>query len=177
VILLKWSKKWAVVACIAVVFAAVVIVAGIAGGVLYGATAASAQEPEPTACPLCDDGRLHMFGWGGGSWAQFDAAAEALGLTPNELFTELHDNGKTVAEIAEEQGVDIETVKDALSASRAEAQREAIEQAVEDGRMSQEQADWLLEGLEKGFHPGGRGMGFGRGHLFGGGRGFGRGGW
>ena len=176
---MKWSKKWAVVAGMAGVFAAVVILAGVAGGVLYGATAASAQEPEPTAtvCPLCDDGKLHLFGWGGGSWAQFDAAAEALGLTPNELFAELHDEGKTLAEIAEEKGVDMAAVQDALNASRAEAQRQAIQQAVEDGNLSQEQADWLLEGLEKGFHPGGRGMGFGGGHMFGGGRGFGRGGW
>ena len=174
---MKWSKKWAVVAGMAGAFAVVVILAGIAGGVLYGASAASAQEPEPTACPLCDDGGMHWFGLGGRSWTQFDAAAEALGLTPNELFAELHDEGKTLAEIAEEKGVDMAAVQDALNASRAEAQRQAIQQAVEAGNLSQEQADWLLEGLEKGFHPGGRGMGFGGGHMFGGGRGFGRGGW
>jgi len=174
---LKWSKKWAVVAGMAGVFAVVVILAGIAGGVLYGTSAASAQEPEPTACPLCDDGGMHWFGLGGRSWTQFDAAAEALGLTPDELFAELHDGGKTLAEIAEEQGVDMEAVQDALNANRAEAQRQAIQQAVEDGSLSQEQADWLLEGLEKGFHPGGRGLGFGGGHMFGGGRGFGRGCW
>lgn len=174
---MKWSKKWAVVAGMAGVFAVVVILAGIAGGVLYGASAASAQEPEPTAWPLCDDGGMHWFGLGGRSWTQFDAAAEALGLTPNELFAELDDGGKTLAEIAEEQGVDVEAVQDALNASRSEAMRQAIQQAVEDGRLSQEQADWLLEGLEKGFHPGGRGMGFGGGHMFGGGRGFGRGCW
>jgi len=174
---LKWSKKWAVVAGMAGVFAVVVILAGIAGGVLYGTSAASAQEPEPTACPLCDDGGMHWFGLGGRSWTQFDAAAEALGLTPDELFAELHDAGKTLTEIAEEQGVDVEAVQDALNASRSEAMRQAIQQGVEDGRLSQEQADWLLEGLEKGFHPGGRGMGFGGGHMFGGGRGFGRGGW
>jgi hypothetical protein len=120
---------------------------------------------------------MHWFGLGGRSWTQFDAAAEALGLTPNELFAELDDGGKTLAEIAEEQGVDVEAVQDALNASRSEAMRQAIQQAVEDGRLSQEQADWLLEGLEKGFHPGGRGMGFGGGHMFGGGRGFGRGCW
>ena len=174
---MKWSKKWAVVAGMAGVFAVVVILAGIAGGVLYGASAASAQEPEPTACPLCDDEGMHWFGWGGRSWTQFDAAAEALGLTPDELFAELHDGGKTLAEIAEEQGVDMEAVQDALNANRSESMKQAIQQAVEDGRLSQEQADWLLEGLEKGFHLGGRGMGFGGGHMFGGGRGTGRGCW
>jgi lambda repressor-like predicted transcriptional regulator len=120
---------------------------------------------------------MHWFGWGGRSWTQFDAAAEALGLTPDELFAELHDAGKTLAEIAEEQGVDVEAVQDALNANRSESMKQAIQQAVEEGRLSQEQADWLLEGLEKGFHPGGRGLGFGGGHMFGGGRGSGRGCW
>ncbi len=94
----------------------------------------------------------------------FDTVAEALGLTPQEFFTELHDEGKTVTEIAEEKGIDIETVQDAVGAARGEAMREAVEQAVEDGKLTQEQADWLLEGLEQGFFPGGRGMGRG-GHF------------
>ena len=39
----------------------------------------------------------------------------------------------------------------------------AGEQAVEDGRLSQEQADWLLKGLEQGLFPMGRGFGHGWG--------------
>ena len=42
-----------------------------------------------------------------------------------------------------------------------QAMREAIEQAVEDERLTQERADWLLEGLDQGFFPMGRGFGFG----------------
>jgi hypothetical protein len=91
-------------------------------------------------------------------WSTFDTVAEALGLTPEELFSELHE-GKTLAEIAEERGVELEEVREAVSADRVEAQKEAIEQAVEDGRLSQEQADWMIEGLEKGFFPGGGGLG------------------
>jgi len=102
-----------------------------------------------------------MFGRGGGDrWTMFDTAAEALGLTPEELFAELH-SGKSLEEIAEAQGVEMQAVQDALHAAQAEARQEAIEQAVEDGKMSQAQADWLLEGLEKGFVPRGRGLGFG----------------
>jgi hypothetical protein len=41
------------------------------------------------------------------------------------------------------------------------AVRDAIEQALEDGYITQEQADWLLQGLEQGFLPMGRGFGFG----------------
>ena len=102
-----------------------------------------------------------MFGWGGGGqWTMFDTAAEALGLAPEELFIELH-SGKSLEEIAEEQGVEMEAVQDTLKTAQVEARREAIEQAVEDGKMSQEQADWLLEGLEQGFFPMRRGLGFG----------------
>jgi len=97
---------------------------------------------------------------GGNRWTMFDTAAEALGLTPEELFAELH-SGKSLEEIAEAQGVEMTAVQDALNAAQAEARQEAIKQAVEDGKMSQAQADWLLEGLEQGFFPGGRGLGFG----------------
>lgn len=142
---------------------------------LIGATVVSAQEPTPE--PQAHFGLLGgghgrggfgrgMFGEaGGGQWTMFDTAAETLGLTPDELFTELHA-GKSMDEIAAEQGVELEALQDAMSATRAEAMQQGIEQAVEDGRMSQEQADWMLKGLDQGFLPGGpgfRGQGLGRG--------------
>jgi hypothetical protein len=174
-----WSKKWAAVAGMAGAFAAVLVVAGLVGGALAGVTPASAQEQEPTPTPTtkCDLGGWHLFGWGG-SWTLFDTAAEALNLTPEELFSELH-SGKTLSEIADAQGVDLQAVQDALNANRADAFKQSIEQAVADGKITQEQADWMLEGLEKGFYGGGRGLGLGGGfrggHGLGGGHAFGRG--
>ena len=132
------------------------LLVGLAGGTLV-----FAQDTDPATGGPGPGGRGDMLGWGGGSWAQFDVAAEALGLTPNELFIELHDEGKTLTEVAEGQGVEIEAVQDALNASRIESRRQSIAEAVEDGTMTQEQADWLLEGLEKGFMGGGHGMGQG----------------
>ena len=148
--------------------------------VLLGAAVvvpAFAQEATPTPEAPCF-GRGGGFGAWGGSWTMFDTAAEALGLTPEEFFAELHA-GKTLGEIAEGQGVEMEDVQDAIKAARVEAMREGIQQAVEDGRITQEQADWMLEGLEQGFLPMGRGFGFGGfgmggGHR-GGGMGFGHG--
>jgi hypothetical protein len=66
--------------------------------------------------------------------------------------------------VLDEAGVDMQDVKDALDTVRAESMREHIAQAVEDGAMSQDKADWLLEGLDKGFLDGpdfrlGRGFG------------------
>jgi lambda repressor-like predicted transcriptional regulator len=157
-------KKWGLVTAMAGAFAAIVAVAVVAGGIVLAAKPALAQGSEPTPSPSSEKGDWGWFGWGSGSWKQFDTIAEALGLTPNELFAQLHDEGKSVSQIADEKGIDIQTVRDALNASRVEAQRQAIEQAVQDGKMSQEQADWLLEGLDKGFYGGGRGMGRG-GHM------------
>lgn len=152
------------------------ILAGVALAVALLAVAvvvpAFAQEPTPTPeAPFGCHGR--GFGLWGGSWTMFDVAAEALGLTPEEFFAELHA-GRTLEEIAVQQEVEIEAVQDALKAARVEAMQEAIEQAMKDGRITQDQADWLLEGLEQGFLPVGRGFGTGWGHR-GGGMGFGHG--
>jgi hypothetical protein len=146
-----------------------------------GATAVFAQEPEPEteAPPAWPFGGRRGFGRGGfgprpfghgplggaegGPWERFDGLAEALGLTPEELFAELHD-GKAVEEIAEAQGVDLEELREQMAAERTEAMRDAIEQAVEDGEMDPDRAEWLLEGLDKGYMPGFRlgARGFGR---------------
>jgi predicted DNA-binding protein YlxM (UPF0122 family) len=170
------SKKWFVVAGMAVTAAAVLFAGGILGGVVSEVVPALAQE-EPVEEPPCGMwyGRgmgRGSFGWHGGLWTMFDTMAEGLGLTPNEFFAESHDAGKSLTEIAEEQGIDLDSVYDAMKGARGEAMREGIQQAVEDGTLSQEQADWLLQGLDQGFFPGGRGFGFGRGHGFGGRMGF-----
>jgi hypothetical protein len=99
---------------------------------------------------------------GSDQWAMFDAAAQALGLTPEELFSALHA-GKTLEAIAAEQGVEMDVVQQAMNAVQADAMRQSIEQAVDNGTMNQEQADWMLHGLEQGFLPMGRGWGHGRG--------------
>lgn len=130
---------------------------------------ALAQDPadEPCPGPFGRFGRgFGLMGFGGhGGWGVFDTVAEALQLTPEELFGKLH-GGETLADIAEGQGVALEDVQEAVRAARDVAMQEAIEQAVQDGRLTQEQADWLLKGRELGFMPGGRGFGRGmRGHF------------
>ena len=78
------------------------------------------------------------------------AAAEVLNMTTDELTSELQA-GKRIAELAEEAGVEEQDVWDAINAVRVVEIRAEIAQAVEDGTMTQEKADWLLEGLDKGF--------------------------
>ena len=119
-----------------------------------------------------------LFGqFGDAFWTRYDAVAEALGLDPEDLFTELHD-GQTLAEIAEELGVDTEEIRQALDEAGEALRAEAIQQAAEDGRITEDQAEWMLEGLEKGFLPRERGLGCGEGFQAPRGRGRGRGmGW
>jgi polyhydroxyalkanoate synthesis regulator phasin len=101
-----------------------------------------------------------------------DVVAGALGITTDELRTALGD-GQTVAEIAAAQGVDVQVVIDAVVA----AMQERLDQAVANGRLTQEEADarlaqmterateWINEGGS--FGPGRGGRGGHRGGPFG----------
>ncbi|MCL4265962.1 MAG: hypothetical protein KJ069_22310 [Anaerolineae bacterium] len=95
--------------------------------------------------------------------------ADALGITVAELEA-AHAEGKRLPELAAELGVALEDVQTAVQA----AHEAAILQAVADGLITQEQADWMLErhnngmgmgmpgGGPRGGHHGGHG-GFGGG--------------
>ncbi|RPJ27082.1 MAG: hypothetical protein EHM33_09225 [Chloroflexi bacterium] len=128
---------------------------------VIGATNAYAQTPS--------NGPLHGRGPGGGrgpmGGAGLEAAAQALNMTTDELTAALK-SGKTLEQVAEEAGVDFADVQAAMQAARETEMRARIQQALDDGTITQENADWLLEGLDKGFlgGPGGFGMGFGGPH-------------
>ncbi|NCT91529.1 hypothetical protein GXB85_11280 [Cellulomonas sp. APG4] len=72
-----------------------------------------------------------------------DAAAEVLGLTTEELLTRLHD-GDTLADVARDEGVEVDALVDALVA----AARERLDDAVTDGRLTQAEADERAADLE-----------------------------
>ena len=103
-------------------------------------------------------------GGGGLSLTGLQVAAEKLGMTTDELIAALQ-SGKTLEEIAQEKGVDYADIQSAIQQERQTELRDRIEQAVSDGTISQEKADWLLEGLDKGFIGSGSG-----GDMFFGGR-------
>jgi hypothetical protein len=66
--------------------------------------------------------------------------AEVLGLTPEELLVRINE-GQTIEQIALDQGISIEQVIEAALALHSEM----IATLVEDGYLSQEQADGILE--------------------------------
>jgi lambda repressor-like predicted transcriptional regulator len=86
------------------------------------------------------------FGWHGGhgGWFGLETAAETLGMTEDELRTALEAEGATLASIAEEKGVAVGTLVDALVTEK----QERIAEAVEEG-MPQDVADERLADLEE----------------------------
>lgn len=134
---------------------------------VIGATNAYAQTP--TTTPLHDGGPGGGRGRGLGQ-VELEAAAKVLGMTTDELSTALQ-SGKTLEQLAQDANVDVQDVKDAIQAAHATEMRSRIQQALDAGTITQENADWLLEGLDKGFIgvPGAFGVGPGgpHGHGFG----------
>jgi predicted transcriptional regulator len=94
---------------------------------------------------------------------ELDAAAKALGMTSADLSAELQ-SGKTLSDVATEKGVSMQTVQDAVQAARNTEMTTQIKQAVTDGKITQDKANWLLEGLDKGYLNGPDSFGFGFGH-------------
>jgi len=128
----------------------------------YGATTAYADDSNPPQ-PFGERGPGGPHGERGLDGAALEAVADALNMSTDEVTAAL-ESGKTLQDLADEAGVDMQDVKEALFAAREESMRERITQSVEDGTMSQDKADWLLEGLDKGFLDGpdfGLGRGFG----------------
>jgi len=89
-----------------------------------------------------------------------DLKAEALGMTP-EALTEARLDGKTLAEILDDQSLSLSEYQDNLTSAR----QDALAQAVEDGVITQDQLDQLQDRMQGSFGRGGRPFG-GRGLPF-----------
>jgi len=105
------------------------------------------------------------FGFGAhvdGPGMHLSGAAEYLGLTEAELHERLRD-GQSLAEIAKAQGKSVDGLRQTLLAGA----KEKLDEAVQDGRITAEQRDDMLEKLEadlddivNGTPPRGRDFGF-----------------
>ena len=124
----------------------VALVAALAVIALAGAGLAFAQGPtSPAPGYGCCGGWGMRGGWGG--WhgmGLMDALAELSGLEPTELYAEMQE-GKTLLEVAQAHGISAEGLVEAALASRAEV----LQQRIEAGYLTQEQADWMLEHMEE----------------------------
>ena len=96
--------------------------------------------------------------------SELNAAATALGISSTDLSTDFK-NGQSLWDVLTQKGVSLQTVMSAIQTARTADFRNQINQAVTNGKMTQDKANWLLEGLDKGYigGPGGFGFGFGFG--------------
>jgi len=81
-------------------------------------------------------------GKGGPGGPKAEVLAQALGMTTDELHTAL-ESGKTIAQVAADQGVDVQVVIDALTAGMTNH----INEEVANGELTQEEADAKLADL------------------------------
>ena len=109
----------------------VFLVAGLLATILalgtVGATLAQTMPMAPDATHTnCQQGALH------------DAVAQALGISTDELNA-AHAAGKTVAQLASERGIDLDTV----TAVALQTHQQGLDTQVQAGRLTQEQADLM----------------------------------
>jgi uncharacterized protein (DUF433 family) len=120
------------------------VVAGSVGaGALLGATLFTPGVG--FAATGTDDGaRIEQVCEGVLGAGPIEVAAEAIGIEPSELLIELRD-GATIADVAEDHGVEPQAVIDAIVAE----QRDRLDQAVQDGSLTQAEADERAAELEE----------------------------
>lgn len=107
---------------------------------LFLAGAALAEEPVAAEQRPGFGGRTWDCTDRGADWA-WDAVAGLLGLCDEELHV-ARAEGLTLADVAEEKGVRDENLLLALTMKSAAA----IESSLADGKLTEEQAKWLLSG-------------------------------
>jgi hypothetical protein len=106
-----------------------------------------------------------MGGWRAGSSGygplhsyMVNAMADAFGLTAEDVQSQI-DAGKTMRDLAQEQGLTDEQFRDKMIAARTVA----LNQAVSDNVITREQADWMLDRMDNTWQ-----FGAGYGPCFGG---------
>ncbi len=113
----------------AAAFSAALAGGGVAGALLGTPSLSGAQDDSSTEttteAPAADAARPLRPGPFGHRGERLSVAAEALGMTQEELLTELRA-GKSIAQVAEEKGVDVQTVVDALVAEGTQKLEAAI---------------------------------------------------
>ena len=112
-------------------------------GLVEDGSITDAQADE-VAGTLAESG-LGRGGHGGGVRPDLSAAATALDITEDELREALQADDTSLADIAADRDVEVSTLVDAL----VTAQQERIAQAVEDGDLTQAEADERLADLEE----------------------------
>ena len=149
---------------ISVVMVAVVVIALGSAGFVYAQSTTTPEAPVPGTGYGMMGGRGMrggMMGQGAGYAAQdglmhdemIAAFAEELGISVDDLNARLA-KGETMSQIATAQGLTVEEFRTLMTDARSQA----IDQAVKNGTLTQEQADWMNQRGAGRMMGGGRGM-------------------
>jgi polyhydroxyalkanoate synthesis regulator phasin len=103
------------------------------------------DQADEVATTLSDAGVGGPHGPGGPAGRlALDTAADTLGMTEDDLRTALQEDGASLASVAEAQGVAV----DDLVAALVQAARDHVAEEVQEGDLTQEEADQRLADLE-----------------------------
>ncbi len=114
---------------------------------LFVAGPAFAQDPTPVpdaTTPTPEAPVSGPIGWQARS-ALLKAVSDLLAMTPGQLL-DAELGGQTLQDIATEKGVSEQQLTDAIQATR----KASLDQAVQDGRMTQQQADQMSQQRPRG---------------------------
>lgn len=110
---------------------------GVAGAQTGDSTTPTTEAPQASQSGQAEDAvRPADCGPGHRGKANLAVAASTIGVTEEELLTALR-GGQSIAQVAQSKDVDVQKVIDALVADA----KAKLAQAVEDGRLTQAQAD------------------------------------
>lgn len=144
-------KRFLTIAGIAAVLSVLLVTTALAAGPIGGRWA-QGTTPQAGTCPMggtCGAGACPMGGQGmlqGGraAWAgQPDTVAALLGMTAEDIQAE-RQAGKSLAQIAASKGVTVDQLVETILA----AKQAALQQAVADGRLTQAQADLMIQNMQ-----------------------------
>jgi alkylated DNA nucleotide flippase Atl1 len=121
--------------------ASVVAASTLVGGAAFGATGVAGAQTDDGEGPSRPPAEA---GPGRGHGPKLDAAAEALNLSVEDLREQLRD-GRTLAQVAQEQNVDVQRVIDAMVA----AATERIDEEVQEGDLTAEEGNERKANLEE----------------------------
>jgi ribosomal protein S20 len=132
------------------------LAAGGIGGALLGIPGVSGAQTDTTPPTEQQQPAPPTRGPGGGGCHRgpgLEAAATALNMSVEDLRAQLRD-GKTIAAVAKEKGVDVQKVIDAMVADATQH----IDQAVKNGKLTADQAAQrkqnLVEKITRGVNEG-----------------------
>jgi hypothetical protein len=114
----------------------VAIIVAVVGVFLAGA--ALAQDPTATPAPATPTAPSSSPRVG-----PYEALSKLLGMTPQEIY-DARKAGKTLSDLGKDKGVTDQQLTDALVGNH----KAYLDQAVKDGKLTQKQADWLLQAAQ-----------------------------